>query len=29
MVALGKRYEPNMKNHELYSKLYNAYCSGL
>ncbi|HAK47394.1 MAG TPA: xylulose kinase [Spirochaeta sp.] len=26
MVALDKRYEPDMKNHELYSRIYDTYC---
>jgi len=27
MVALEKRYEPNMENHKVYNKLYEAYCN--
>lgn len=27
MVALDKRYEPNMENHRIYSELYETYCS--
>jgi len=26
MVALEKRYEPNMENHGVYNKLYDTYC---
>ena len=26
MVALDKRYEPNMDNHKVYTELYDAYC---
>ena len=26
MVALDKRYEPDMKNHELYNNMYETYC---
>ena len=26
MVALDKRYEPDMRNHEIYNKLYDTYC---
>lgn len=26
MVALGKRYEPDMKNNEIYNRIYDIYC---